>query len=78
MDAEDFLEADELRAVRSGPEAPIKESCDGCDLPITWIDAAWVCSQCTWCSDCAEGNAMVCPTCSQDLVRRARRTRAMG
>lgn len=52
-----------------------KEACDGCDQHISWVDTAFVCDhECTWCPECAEGYAMVCPNCSGELRKRPRRT----
>jgi uncharacterized protein len=60
-------------------ELQFKDACDGCMAELTWIDEAYICSyECTWCPECAEDRAMVCPNCSGELRRRPRRTRAVG
>ena len=83
MDAEDYLEPEEL-APRPPPAIDpdtlaYKEACDGCATHLSWVDACHVCtSECTWCPECAAGYGYVCPNCSGGLVRRPRRTRAVG
>ncbi len=91
MDAEDFLDADEVEAMRAPrAKAPVdgvidpeslqyKDACEACRNPLTWIDAAFICAfECTWCPDCADAQGMVCPNCSGELVTRPRRTQAIG
>ncbi len=90
MDAEDFLDADELEAMRAprgkGPGAArdpdsllYKDACEACSNPLTWIDPAFICAfECTWCPDCAEAQGMVCPNCSGELILRPRRTQPIG
>ncbi len=89
MDAEDFLDPDELEAMRGRPK-PVaggidvdsleyKDACEACSNPLTWIDPAYICTfECTWCPDCAEAQGMVCPNCSGELVLRPRRTQKIG
>lgn len=79
VDAEDFLDPDEL----AEPPAPAvdpdtlqyKEACDGCGVHLSWIDPCTICSyECTWCMECTEANGSVCPNCSGELSRRPKRT----
>lgn len=87
VDESDFLDPDELAALRAPPSAPAldpdalqyKDGCEGCAKELTWIDTAFICGhECTWCPECAEGYGMVCPHCSGELVKRPRRTRPIG
>lgn len=87
VDAEDFLDEDELEALRAPKQADgidpdalqYKDGCERCAKELTWIDAAYICShECTWCPECADGFGMVCPNCSGELVKRPRRTRPIG
>ncbi len=59
-------------------DVEVKEECDGCQAHISWVDLAYTCSyNCTWCPECADGFGHVCPNCSGELRRRARRTQAL-
>lgn len=79
VDAEDFLDADELAAMRRGVAAPGpgKDACDGCRIALTWVDPSFVCDDCTWCPDCAEAAAMVCSSCSSEMRPRPPRAKAL-
>ena len=78
VDAEDFLDPDELRppAPAMDPDAlAYKEACDGCGVHLSWIDACTICThECTWCLECTELHGGVCPNCSGELRRRPKRT----
>ena len=81
VDAEDFLDPDELAALDApapGMDPDLlqyKEACDGCGVHLSWIDACSICThECTWCPECTELHGGVCPNCSGELRRRPRRT----
>lgn len=84
MDADEFLDSDELEALARRPPAAgaidpdslaYKEACDGCAVHLSWIDPAFICThECTWCVECHAGFGGVCPNCSGELVRRPKRT----
>jgi hypothetical protein len=91
VDESDFLDADELAALRAprangaldgslDPDAlAYKDACEACAKQLDWIDTSFICSfECTWCPECADGMGMVCPNCSGELVKRPRRTQTVG
>jgi hypothetical protein len=48
--------------------------CERCEAALTPAGEAWICSfECTFCADCAEAAAHVCPNCGGELVPRPRR-----
>ncbi len=52
----------------------MKEACEKCEATLAWGDAANICSyECTFCDDCTEHMARVCPNCGGELVPRPRR-----
>lgn len=79
VDAEDFLDPDELAEAPAPAVDPdllqYKEACDGCGVHLSWIDPCTICShECTWCLECTDANGGVCPNCSGELSRRPKRT----
>jgi uncharacterized protein len=51
--------------------------CERCGTPLAPDGAAMICSyECTFCTDCAEAMAGVCPNCQGELVARPRRVTA--
>ncbi len=52
----------------------MKDACERCHRSIAAGDEAFICSyECTFCPDCAEQGAFICPNCGGELVRRPRR-----
>ena len=52
----------------------MKKSCEKCDVGITDMGAAFICSyECTYCKDCSEKMDFTCPTCKGQLVARPTR-----
>jgi uncharacterized protein len=59
----------------------MRRTCETCGRPLEIDGAAYICSfECTFCEDCAQRHAYVCPNCKGELVARPRRskTRAAG
>jgi hypothetical protein len=52
----------------------MKTACERCGIALDPSGAAEICSyECTFCVDCAEKMANVCPNCGGELVRRPHR-----
>ena len=52
----------------------MRTRCEGCDAPLGQDGDARICSyECTFCPDCTEAMAGVCPNCGGELVARPRR-----
>ncbi|MEV6274507.1 DUF1272 domain-containing protein [Nocardia sp. NPDC051832] len=52
----------------------MRRVCERCETGVTADGVAWICSyECTFCADCAEAMARVCPNCGGELVRRPTR-----
>jgi hypothetical protein len=52
----------------------MREACEACGASLAGDGEAYICSyECTFCRECAEGNAHACPNCSGELVPRPRR-----
>ena len=52
----------------------MRVECERCGTPLAPDGAACICSyECTFCPDCAESVAHVCPNCGGELVARPRR-----
>ena len=55
----------------------LRTACERCDAALPAEGAAFICSyECTFCPDCAESLARVCPNCGGELVARPRRRSA--
>jgi hypothetical protein len=55
----------------------MRGACERCGAVLTPDGAARICSfECTFCPDCAEAMAAVCPNCGGELVPRPRRVEA--
>jgi len=53
----------------------MKTSCERCGAPLDRSGEARICSyECTFCRDCADAMAHVCPNCGGELVARPRRS----
>lgn len=53
--------------------------CEKCEKMLKNDSIAYVCSyECTFCEDCADELKQVCPNCSGELVKRARRKKQNG
>jgi hypothetical protein len=52
----------------------MRGACEKCGSPLAQDGAAVICShECTFCAECGEALAHVCPNCSGELVPRPRR-----
>ncbi len=55
----------------------MKTGCEKCEAGLEHRAAAYICSfECTFCPDCADAMARICPNCGGELVRRPRRSAA--
>jgi hypothetical protein len=55
----------------------MKTVCERCGVSLTPADEARICSyECTFCTECGETTAQVCPNCGGELVPRPRRAEA--
>lgn len=55
----------------------MRTACERCEALLAPDGAAMICSyECTFCADCAEAMAGVCPKCQGELVARPRRVTA--
>ena len=55
----------------------MRTACERCGTSLAPDGAAMICSyECTFCADCAEAMAGVCPNCQGELVARPRRVTA--
>jgi hypothetical protein len=55
----------------------MRATCEKCARALTEREAAFICSyECTFCVECAEAMAGVCPNCGGELVPRPRRGKA--
>ena len=53
----------------------MRTACERCEAPLTLDGAAVICShECTFCADCGDAMAHVCPNCGGELVPRPRRS----
>lgn len=54
----------------------MRAACERCATSLEANGEAFICSfECTFCLDCAQALALVCPNCGGELVRRPRRDR---
>src|SRR5205807_811840 len=52
----------------------MKPGCEKCGRTLSPAGLAFICSyECTFCAECTEAMAAVCPNCGGELVRRPRR-----
>ena len=52
----------------------MKTACEQCAKPLGLADEVYICSyECTFCRQCADQRAMLCPNCGGELVVRPRR-----
>jgi hypothetical protein len=52
----------------------MREACEKCGKKLSVQDEAYICTyECTYCKECTEQMAAVCPKCGGELVRRPRR-----
>jgi len=52
----------------------LREACERCKAALPPDSAAVICSyECTFCAECGEALAHVCPNCGGELVARPRR-----
>jgi hypothetical protein len=52
----------------------MRENCERCSDQLTPGSEAMICSyECTFCMDCAEAMACICPNCGGELVARPKR-----
>ena len=52
----------------------MRPSCERCGAALEAAGDAVICSyECTFCAECGEALAHVCPNCGGELVRRPRR-----
>lgn len=62
-----------------GPDMELKEACESCLAPLTWVAEAYHCSfNCTFCVECTQEMAFTCPNCGGSLHKRAARTQPVG
>ena len=55
----------------------LRGSCERCNAAVAPDGEAYICSyECTFCAECVEALAHVCPNCGGELVRRPRRAAA--
>jgi uncharacterized protein len=55
----------------------MRTECERCGTALAPGGEAFICSyECTWCRNCAESFAHVCPNCGGELVSRPRRREA--
>ena len=51
--------------------------CEKCGGALAERDVAYICAyECTFCPECTETMAAICPNCGGELVRRPRRGKA--
>ncbi|HUR62735.1 MAG TPA: DUF1272 domain-containing protein [Candidatus Thermoplasmatota archaeon] len=61
------------------PDVEMKDACESCAAPLTWVSDAYTCSyNCTFCSECTQDMAFVCPNCGGHLEKRAPNTQPVG
>jgi hypothetical protein len=52
-------------------------ACEKCGSALAENEVANICSyECTFCAECTEAMAAICPNCGGELVRRPRRGKA--
>src|ERR1044071_5406265 len=52
----------------------MKGTCEKCGRQLDKTDEAYICSyECTFCVDCTQAMAAICPNCGGELVRRPRK-----
>jgi hypothetical protein len=62
-----------------GADVEMKDSCESCAAPLTWVSEAYHCSyNCTFCSECTQEMQFVCPNCGGQLSKRAANTQPVG
>ena len=55
----------------------MKSACEKCGQPLEPRAEAHICTyECTFCPECTESMAAVCPNCGGELVRRPRKGKA--
>lgn len=55
----------------------MKNQCEKCHAKTALTDIAYICSfECTFCQDCANKMARICPNCRGELVRRPLRVKS--
>ncbi|MEO7166577.1 MAG: DUF1272 domain-containing protein [Chthoniobacterales bacterium] len=51
----------------------IRNKCERCEKQLAPMEAAFICThECTFCPECTDALAQVCPNCGGELVRRPR------
>ena len=51
----------------------IRNKCERCEKALAPADEAYICTyECTFCPECTEAMASICPNCGGELVRRPR------
>lgn len=54
----------------------MRENCERCQAPTAKEGEAYICTfECTFCADCSDEMAHVCPNCGGELARRPRPAR---
>lgn len=54
----------------------MKAACESCSAKTGLTDVAYICSyECTFCRNCSERMAFICPNCKGNLVARPTRTK---
>ena len=55
----------------------MKEVCEKCERKLEPGADAYICTyECTFCPECTDAMAAVCPNCGGELVRRPRKAKA--
>ncbi|HWG11055.1 MAG TPA: DUF1272 domain-containing protein [Rhodanobacteraceae bacterium] len=56
----------------------MRTECERCRAPTAKEGEAYICTfECTFCADCSDEMAYVCPNCGGELARRPRPARAV-
>ncbi|MBS0433102.1 MAG: DUF1272 domain-containing protein [Proteobacteria bacterium] len=57
----------------------MRPDCERCHAPSDKQGEAYICTfECTFCADCSDEMACICPNCGGELARRPRPARAAG